>query len=175
MSSVQTTSTPINGEEARKIIEQQFDHLLEHTPGLDFASAYHKFTVKGEFEIGAYPADTPTPRKEIEFDVNSIATTRKENEEVLEYTKRLNTIREELLFRLQEVNDLLDVYNPITRVEFDLTTDDNGESKPDKLRIEQGLPIPVVTKAGGRNVEVYRDVQKRTDGGFQFGKGRSNT
>jgi len=172
MSSIQTTSTPINGEEAKKFIQNQFDKLLDNTPGLDFASAYHKFTVKGEFEITAYPADVPTPKKEFEFDIKSITANQQDFLDEESYLQRLSTIREELIHRLDEITQYLDDRNPITRVEFDLDTIDpiDGQSKPDKLRIEQGLQIPVVTKSAGRSIETYVDVEKKSNGGFQFGR-----
>lgn len=172
MSSIQTSATPINGKEAAETIKNQVLHLIENTPGLDVATSYHRFSVKGSFQIGAYPDDVPLPFKEIEFDINSISTTRKENEELFEYVKRLETVREELLNRLEEADKLLDIYNPVTRVEFNLNTIRDGEDKPDALRIEQGLPIPVVVKAGGRSVEVYKQASPKPGGGFQFGSGR---
>lgn len=163
---LQTTATPINGKEGADMIERQFLHLLRNTPGLDFASSYHRFAIEGSFKIKAYPADIPYPAKEIAFDVNSVSTTKGENEEVFIYVKRLETIREELIGYLQNVNEVLDKVNPVTEVQFKLEAGD----EPDKLRIEQQLPIPVVEKRGGRNIEVHREVIKDNNTGqFRFG------
>lgn len=168
---LQTSATPINGREAAEMIKRQVTHLIENTPGLDEASAYHRVTIVGNFKLKAYPADVPCPAKEIEFDVNSVSTTKKENEEVFLYVQRMETVREELIHRLQEVTDILDEVNPEVQVEFNL----NAGTKPDELRIEQGLPIPVTEKVDGRTIEKYVPVVKnKATGNFQFATGRNN-
>jgi len=166
---LQTSATPINGREAAEMLKRQANHLIENTPGLDFASSYHRCTLEGTFKLTAYPNDIPTPAKEFSFDVNSISTTRKENEEHFAYIKRLETIREELIHRLEEATELLDKLAPVTEIQFKLEAGDT----PDKLRIEQGLPIPVTQRVGGRTIEDYAEVTKNpTTGTFQFGKGK---
>jgi hypothetical protein len=165
----QTTATPMNGKEGADLLELQFLHLLRNTPGLDFASSYHRLALEGYFRIKAYPADIPYPAKDIAFDVNSVSTNRGENEEVFEYVKKLETIREELIHRLQQVTEILETINPVTEVQFKLEAGD----KPDELRIQHGLPVPVVEKRGGRNIEIHKQViQDKNTGQFRFGGNR---
>lgn len=167
---LQTSATPINGREAADLLKRQSNHLIDNTPGLDEATSYHRCTIEGEFKLTAYPADVPTPAKEFKFNVDSISTTRKENEEVLAYVARLETIRNELLSRLNEVGEELERYAPQTSVPFKLEAGD----EPDKLRIENGLPIPVAQKVGGRIVENYVQANKNPmTGGFHFGAKRT--
>lgn len=169
----QTTATPLNGEEARRLIELTIKRILDQTPGLDVASAYHRITIRQTFEISAYPSDIPTPSKEIEFNVDSLSTKRGENEEHFAYLSRLETQRDELIATLEKITDVLDKANPVIKAEIPElhTLNQAGESEPDRLRIEQGLPIPVVTKESGRMVEGYVQVKKEKSG-FFFGGGK---
>jgi hypothetical protein len=163
--SLQTTATPLNGHEAATMLKNQSNHLIEQTPMLDEASSFHRCTIEGEFKLTAYPADVPTPKKEFAFNVDSVNTKKGENEEVFEYVKKLETHREELIHLLQLIDEQLEIYAPQLKVEFKLEAGD----EPDKLRIEQGLPIPVVQKVGTRSVENYVNVQKTSTGAFQIG------
>lgn len=170
MSSIQTTATPINGQEAAEILKNQATFLIENTPGLDFASSYHRLTMEGSFKLKAYPADIEYPAKDFEFDINSVSTTKKENEDKFAYIERLETVRNELIHRLDEVTQLLDTLAPVSEVPFELSAGDT----PDKLRIEQGLSIPVARKVEGRTVEEYTEAHKdKNTGTFAFGKGRN--
>jgi hypothetical protein len=164
--SIQTSATPLNGREAATMLKNQSNHLIDATPMLDEATSFHRCTLEGEFKLTAYPEDVPVPAKEFKFNVDSINTKRGENEEIFEYVKKLETNREELLHLLQKIDEELGIYAPQTKVEFKFEAGD----EPDKLRIEQGLPIPVVRKVGGRNVETYVNAQQnKVTGAFQLG------
>jgi hypothetical protein len=163
---LQTTATPLNGREVATMLKNQSNHLIDQTPMLDEASSFHRCTIEGEFKLTAYPADVPTPKKEFAFNVDSISTKRAENEEVFNYVKKLETNREELLHLLQQIDEQLEIYAPQMKIGFKLEAGD----EPDKLRIEQGLPIPIVQKVGNRNVENYVNVKKNlSTGAFEIG------
>jgi hypothetical protein len=165
LSNLQTTATPFNGKEAKQLLKIEFDKLLDNTPGLDFGTSYHRLVINGNFKLSAYPSDTPTPVREFEKVFDSPSTVRLENEEHFQYIRRLETIREELVHKLSELTSYLDQANPTIENEF---VQDAGNS-PDQLRIESGLPIPVVTRVSGKSVETYVDVNN-SGGKFQFGK-----
>ena len=166
---IQTTGTPLNGQEVFNLLLKNFRQFLESVPGLEMGRSYRQVSLKLKFESSCFPFDeyTKSPKFEFDFDVNSTEAKSVEGEAWLEEIKRLETVRTELTDKLTALNNFLDKVNPVATTELEMSTVINGEDKPDILRIEQGLPIPVVERVGGRSVEVYKDVTKTP--GFNFG------
>ena len=162
---IQTTLTPINGKEAKQLIDIQLKRILDQIPGLDMATSYHRLTISGTVVLTAYPADTPTPKIEFAFNIDSPQTRNGDNKDHLDKIKYLETVRDELMDRLNKITEELDKSSPVMEGSFNLEAGD----QPDILRIENGLSIPVVEKSGGRNVETYKQVNI-DKGKLQFGK-----
>lgn len=157
--SIETTLTPINGKEAKDLIKLQISKILEQTPGLDFATSYHKLEIKGEIKLSAYPADTPVPKIELNFSLDAPLLGTEEIQNDLERIMILEAKREELLGLLVKLNETLDKVNPQTESTFEL----DAGSEPDNLRIQEGLPIPIVRKSGGRYIETTMEVKLGKD------------
>src|SRR3954469_13831928 len=101
--SIQTTATPINGEEARKMIDKHVRNILDNTPGLDFATSYHQFALELWFKITGYPTDefTKYPMRDAKFNIEAPSLKSKEGEEAIKYAERLETIRQELIDKVE--------------------------------------------------------------------------
>lgn len=169
--SIQTSGAAINGKEAKQLIDIQWKKFLEETPGLDLATSYHRLGIEIHFKLSAYPSDTPVPKREIEFRIDSEATKNLENEEHFSAISRLETLRNEYLFKLEQINEELDILNPITIADIEV----NAGNEPDTLRIENGLPVLVTEKVGGRTVEkevVVSQSKANQENGFKFGGSR---
>lgn len=156
---LETTSTPINGKEAKELINIQLKKILDSTPGLDLATSYHRIIIKLNFELSAYPSDYASrfPKREVEFNIDSLSTSKGENESELQRIQRLETSRQELLGYLAKLTDELEQANPKYSAEIELS----ATNSPDDLRIDEGLPIPVTKRIGGRTVEEYMGVERK--------------
>lgn len=146
-----TIYTPLNGNEIKSIISKQFNQWVESLYLLKAYSAFHKASLKLNFEMTAYPSDVPVPKGELSFDLLP-----KLFEDVKDkFKKHINTI-EELEVLKNEIDDILDLVNPFAKRYRELEAGDI----PDKLRVEHGLPVLVMDNSRGKTREVEKIISK---------------
>lgn len=150
MSAIETTLTPINGAEARKIIKSQMESKIDKIPYLSEGNAFKRIVVGFELIFEAFPPDCPVPTAEWEILIGL-----PEGEDAIfdNDVKKLEALekkREELLSSVERIEKFLTKYKKAEVIE--VKESDNGV--PDELRVKHNLKIPVIKATGtGTRIE----------------------
>ena len=147
----------LNGEEIRTIIKNRIFKEVDNLPFLKRGNSFHRAKVQFAFVMQAYPADVPVPDdKEIEFSIDSKGLD--ENKEILNKLEKTDDSVEkvnELQLLADRVNELLEAARenlPHLIREHEVQGEIDGNA-PDKVRIENELPVTVEEIKGGKRVE----------------------
>lgn len=147
----------LNGEEIRTIIKNRISKEVDNLPFLKRGNSFHRAKVQFAFVMQAYPADVPVPDdKEIEFYIDAKGLD--ESEDILRRLENIDDSVEkvnELQLLADRVNKLLEEARenmPHMIREHEVQGDIDG-AMPDKVRIENELPVTVEEMKGGKRVE----------------------
>jgi hypothetical protein len=151
-----TTLTPINGIEAKKILKSQMNENIDKIPYLREGNAYKQIEVGFELIFSAYPADVPVPIAEW----NILIGLRKGENAAFDRDKAklevLKDLRAEIAENLDKIDKFLEKHCP-TEI-FTVVDSDGGT--PDELRAKHDLLLPMLkTDSNGRKSEVMVSVE----------------
>lgn len=152
---IQTTANALNGQEIKDIIKVRLEKIIQDIPLLRVGNTFASASVEFAFSMKAYPLDIPVPDDfEIEFELLSPSDEDKENAENLKkFVNRLIDQRDEIF---EKFEDKISKYVTIVEKGDSFST----ASAPDKTRIENNLPIPVIQESStGQRVETLIDAK----------------
>lgn len=158
MATLEATYTSINGSEANKIIKSEIGKKVDLMYLLKQANTFHRIHITGNIKVECYPKDVPVP--EIEFDFmkeTPEATAGNFNKEFIKIDE-LKAHRDKLIIALEKVNVTLSTVLPSEEINIDL----DAGNKPDELRLDHNMPIPMIKRDGGSVTEVMvpaKDIQ----------------
>lgn len=148
---VETTLTPINGAEIKKILKHLMEQRIDKIPMLKEGETYKQVTVGFELILTAFPADRPVPTAEWEILIGL-----EDGEDLVfdkdkQKLKELKDKRNILTESIARIDKFLSKHGP-TEVIKEIESD-NGT--PDELRERANLKIPVVkTSTSGAKSEI---------------------
>jgi hypothetical protein len=166
---IQTTANALNGQEIKDIIKVRLEKIIQDIPLLRVGNTFASASVEFAFSMKAYPADIPVPDDfEVEFELLPPSDEDKQSAENLKkFVNKLIDQRDEVFEKFEE-----QIGKYVMMIE-------NGDSfstasAPDKTRIENNLPIPVIQETStGQRVEVAidaKDLNLHTNKGGMIGK-----
>lgn len=151
MQGIETTLTPINGAEAKKILKSQMEKRIDKIPYLSEGNAFKRIVIGFELIFQAFPPDCPVPSAEWQLLIGL------PNGEDLEFdldVRKLEILEEkkqEYIAALERIDKFLDKY----RVHKVLEVKESDNETPDELRVQHGLKVPVIkTSTSGIRTEV---------------------
>ena len=155
--SLETTLTPINGMEAKKILKSQMLECIDKIPYLREGNAFKQIEVGFELIFSAFPPDVPVPIAEW----NLLIGLKKGDDVAFDKDKAklalLKERRAEIAENLEKIDTFLKEHCP-TEI-YTVSDSDNGT--PDELRSRHGLGIPMLkTDENGNKSEVVVSVEE---------------
>lgn len=146
----------LNGKEIRDILKGKFNFELDRTPYLKLGNSFHKAVLDYGFTMSAYPADVPVPEKEFQITLESATATSPEAIKQFEKAEQLEEQIKLLERQAGQIEELLiaakECLSTIKQT-FEFTEGHVDGEFPDKARIANDLPVPVVDTKGGKRVE----------------------
>jgi hypothetical protein len=153
----------INGQEAKTMMINRLSNAINSLPYMKRGNTFHRLYCWLKIDIRAYPADVPTPKGEFEFELKPDDLNKMDNEDirkeydihVTKFDKTLGLIKvideriEELYNIKQNYLDFVNQHYPSLLNE--VIEIGNNESKPDYLRIKEGLPLHVLEQDRNTN------------------------
>lgn len=154
--SYQTTLTPINGAEIKKIAESVFVENIGKVPMLREGLAFKQVRIHFRMLVEAYPEDCPTPAGGFQI---LIGLDEGIDTEFDKDAKKLDFLEQKLhktLENAKRIQDFLAKHRPT----FDKIIDLSDDGIPDELRIAHKLKIPVIAHKGGKTFETHIDASQ---------------
>lgn len=149
--SLQAQYSPISGEEGRSALKSAIGKKIDLMPMMKRGHAYHRFQADGHIKISAIPSDVPVP--EVDFKALTIDADAEDKmpatfKTVVEQIKQLEMAKDNLQKRIDRINITLASIRPQEDIEISLSAGD----KPDELRLQEDLPVPMI-KSGGKGMQ----------------------
>lgn len=153
---MQGTYAALNGAEIRRITKANLESEIDKLKYLSMGNSFHRAHIEFGFTMSAYPADVPVPEREFSFEID--AATADSTEAIKQFTKveeldkQIGKLQEQknsietLIFEASEVRESL-------VKESEISVSVNAGDKPDIVRIDNNLDVPVVETKGGKTVE----------------------
>lgn len=152
----ETTLTPINGAEIKKIAESVFVEQIAKVPMLREGLAFKQVKLHFRILVEAYPEDCPCPAGGFQV---LIGLDEGIDAEFDKDAKKLDLLEEKLmniLANAERIQKFLQQHRPT----FDKIINLSDEGIPDELRIAHKLKIPVIAHKNGRSFETYIDASQ---------------
>lgn len=154
--SYETTLTPINGLEIKKIAESEFINHIAKVPMLREGLAFKQVRIHYRILVEAYPEDCPCPAGGFQV---LIGLDEGIDAEFDKDAKKLDLLEQKLyaiLANAERIQKFLKQHRPT----FDQIITVSDEGIPDELRISHKLKIPVIAHKNGRSFETYIDASQ---------------
>lgn len=154
--SYQTTLTPINGAEVKKIAESVFVENIAKVPMLREGLAFKQVKIHFRILVEAYPEDCPCPAGGFQIIIGLDEGTDVEFDKDV---KKLDLLEQKLhatLNNAETIQKFLQKHRPT----FDKVIDVSDEGIPDELRIAHKLKIPVIAHKNGKTYETHIDASQ---------------
>lgn len=146
----ETTLTPINGADVKKILKSQMEKRIDKIPMLSEGNAFKRLVIGFELIMEAFPPDCPVPSAEWQI---LIGTPIGDDLEFDMDVRKLEVLEErliELQANAERIIKFLKKYKTVEEIEVKESDNDT----PDELRIKHGLKIPVIkTTTSGMRTE----------------------
>lgn len=150
MSAIETTLTPINGAEAKKIIKSQMEKRIDKIPMLSEGNAFKRLVIGFELIFEAFPPDCPIPSAEWQI---LIGTPNGEDLEFDRDVKKLEMLENKKLEFIETI-ERIDKFLSKHRIAEVIQVKESDNETPDELRIKHGLKVPVIkTSTSGARIE----------------------
>jgi hypothetical protein len=168
---IQTTSNALNGQELKDAMKIKLERAIDEIPLLKVGNTFKNAIIEFGFSMRAFPSDVPVPDEiDLAFELNppEISEEDKQTVEGLKnHTNKLIDLRDKIY---EEFENEIEKYCLLVEKGETIKT----KEKPDEVRIEAGLKLPILTEVDGRKVEVSLDSSelnlKTNSSGGQFGK-----
>lgn len=150
MQGIETTLTPVNGAEAKKILKSQMEKRIDKIPYLSEGNAFKRIVIGFDLIFEAFPPDCPVPSAEWQI---LIGTPNGEDLEFDRDIKKLEMLEEKKLEFIKTI-ERIDKFLAKHRVVETIQVKESDNETPDELRIKHGLKIPVIkTSVAGTRIE----------------------
>lgn len=153
---MQGTYAALNGAEIRRITKANLETEIDKLKYLSMGNSFHRAHIEFGFTMTAFPSDVPVPEREFIFDIDAATADSieaiKQFEKVEELDEQISKLQEQknkletLIFEASEVRG-----NLVKESEINVSI--NAGDKPDIVRIDNNLDVPVVETKGGKTVE----------------------
>lgn len=161
---LETTYTPINGLEAKKILKSMMLERFDKIPLLKEGNAFKQVELGFDLYFKCYPADCPVPIAEWQLQIGL-----KDGED-LEFDKDkkklelLKEKRDKMMENIDRIDEFLAKHAPEELFE-DRESDSEGVGSagvPDELRVRHNLLIPMIqtSKSGRRSETLVNPIVK---------------
>lgn len=156
---LQSQYSPITGEEGRQALKSSIGKKIDLMPMMKKGHAYNRFKADGHITISAYPSDVPVP--EVDFKALTIDADVEDKmpanfTKVLEQIDFLEKAKINLQKRIERIDATLATIRPQEVIEVAL----DAGNKPDELRVQEGLSVPMIERTGSGMREVHVPAEK---------------
>lgn len=133
---------PINGKEARQLLIKDVTDKINQLPLMKEGLAFHNIHMMYSLVVTCTPSDCPVPQTEFEKAKSAVGF---ENNQ--DWIKKDNAIkileakRKALLDGIKQIDNILNVINPVYELEGDLDAS-SSPAGADELRLSHDLPLP---------------------------------
>lgn len=150
VATLEATYTPITGAEGNKLIKLAINKKVDLMYLLKQGNSFHRFRVIGAIKVEAFPKDVPVPEIDFDFVIETKKATNGDFDKDFIKIDQLKAKRDKLKIALEKIEATLATVAPVEKIDIEL----NANNKPDELRIEHNLPVPMIQRKGGSVNEV---------------------
>lgn len=140
MSTVETTLTPIDGAEAKKILKSQMEKRIDKIPMLSVGNAFKRIVIGFDLTFEAFPADCPVPSAEWQILIGLPEGDDLEFDEDVRKLEILEHKKEELEKSIERITKFINKHKIVEEIKVK----ESDNETPDELRVKHGLKIPVI-------------------------------